>query len=1005
MSDLNLGPGTQGAKPTVEQQIEICKQTGAPYSSTILQIVSVTQGQYDALEKDDNTLYVIGDADVGSGGNITTVFGREGDVVALPGDYDADDIAETAARKWLTTAAYNKLNAIEDGAKDDQTGAEIAALLFAEADTNNFTDAEKTKLANLVTVNNKLDATAAPTSNDDGADTAGNGTFEVGSLWVDVNNDESYRCLDNTTGAAVWSKTSLDASELAAVAISGNISDLIGTLSTGQIGNAQVTLSKIENINQNTFIGRIGAGAGVPEELTAANARTILNVEDGATADQSDAEIETAYNNQVAAASQAEAEGGIVTSIRRFTPERIKQAIASLVPDTVTAAFVRTLGFFDVTNHGTGSGLDADLLDGNHAAHILDRTNHTGTQDLSTISDSGTAAALDVPATGDAASGEVVKGDDTRLTDDRTPLAHTHTALDISNSTIPGRALLTAATVSAQQALLNVEDGADVTDATNISDAGAPIISSGAGAPSSTPTKEGDIYIDTTGDDAYIAVGTASSADWELSNGGAALPAGGTTDQILRKNSETDGDASWSDEGGGAFMVWAEDSSTAGLDSTAGDNSDGKQWSFGNGDESVDGIIIPIDCTITEIGLVSDGTMTGADVEILKNDVATGAKVTGTGTALTASVSASFTKNDRLTFKTNAGSGTTTGMVVSALAETAGVRGDVGPQGPTGVGVPAGGTTGQILEKIDGTDYNTQWADNAGGGGGGGVVETSIWIDAAAMVSDNTTGPAVATITGTNTDVDVLDFDATTDEIAFCKWSPPPQWDEGQISVEFVWSSDETTGDVVWGASALSIGDDEGYDATAFPAATTVTSSANATALDLVIDETPAFSVGSTPTVGNLILIRLVRDADVAGDTKLNDARLFGVRVKYSVTTQLEVLGFACSDKTTVLDTGGERVSTAVPFDFTVTRVYGSLTTAPTTSFTVDVEDAGVTIFNSEAALSFGTTKTAEVDGVFAGAAATYALTKGDDLTIDIGTGDAGATAAGLKVYIEGYRT
>ncbi len=42
-----------------------------------------------------------------------------------------------------------------------------------------------------------------------------------------------------------------------------------------------------------------------------------------------------------------------------------------------------------------------------------------------------------------------------------------------------------------------------------------PDISSGAGAPSSTPGKVGDIYIDTTGDDSYFAVGTASSADWK----------------------------------------------------------------------------------------------------------------------------------------------------------------------------------------------------------------------------------------------------------------------------------------------------------------------------------------------------------------------------------------------------------------------------------------------------------------------------------------------------------
>ena len=45
--------------------------------------------------------------------------------------------------------------------------------------------------------------------------------------------------------------------------------------------------------------------------------------------------------------------------------------------------------------------------------------------------------------------------------------------------------------------------------------AGAPTVTTGAGAPSSTPSAEGDIYIDTTGDTSYIAVGTASSADWQ----------------------------------------------------------------------------------------------------------------------------------------------------------------------------------------------------------------------------------------------------------------------------------------------------------------------------------------------------------------------------------------------------------------------------------------------------------------------------------------------------------
>lgn len=46
---------------------------------------------------------------------------------------------------------------------------------------------------------NKFDATAAPTVNDD-TDLG----YSVGSLWVDVTNDNAYQCVDNTDGAAVW---------------------------------------------------------------------------------------------------------------------------------------------------------------------------------------------------------------------------------------------------------------------------------------------------------------------------------------------------------------------------------------------------------------------------------------------------------------------------------------------------------------------------------------------------------------------------------------------------------------------------------------------------------------------------------------------------------------------------------------------------------------------------------------------------------------------------------
>ena len=59
--------------------------------------------------------------------------------------------------------------------------------------------------------------------------------------------------------------------------------------------------------------------------------------------------------------------------------------------------------------------------------------------------------------------------------------------------------------------------------------------------------------------------------------------------------------------------------------------------------------------------------------------------------------------------------GTVSGIVPGTLSGSVGVPGPAGPagsqgpQGIPGVGIPAGGTAGQYLQKIDGVDYNTDW--------------------------------------------------------------------------------------------------------------------------------------------------------------------------------------------------------------------------------------------------------------------------------------------------------
>lgn len=53
-----------------------------------------------------------------------------------------------------------------------------------------------------------------------------------------------------------------------------------------------VTLAKLATQSNNTILGNISGGSAVPSALTAANVRTIINVEDGATADQTKSDID-----------------------------------------------------------------------------------------------------------------------------------------------------------------------------------------------------------------------------------------------------------------------------------------------------------------------------------------------------------------------------------------------------------------------------------------------------------------------------------------------------------------------------------------------------------------------------------------------------------------------------------------------------------------------------------------------------------------------------------------
>jgi len=65
------------------------------------------------------------------------------------------------------------------------------------------------------------------------------------------------------------------------------------------------TVDVLSNVATARILGRTTAGSGNSEELTAAATRTLLNVEDGATADQTGAQIKTAYEAEANAFTDA----------------------------------------------------------------------------------------------------------------------------------------------------------------------------------------------------------------------------------------------------------------------------------------------------------------------------------------------------------------------------------------------------------------------------------------------------------------------------------------------------------------------------------------------------------------------------------------------------------------------------------------------------------------------------------------------------------------------------
>lgn len=119
----------------------------------------------------------------------------------------------------------------------------------------------------------------------------------------------------------------------------GNLAPL-DTVGTTEIDNGAVTYTKIQNVSATSrILGRITAGAGVVEELTGANVRTIANVEDGA--DVTDAANvgaaihgATAKTTPVSADTLPLIDSEASNVLKKITYGNLSAAIAAIIVDS-----------------------------------------------------------------------------------------------------------------------------------------------------------------------------------------------------------------------------------------------------------------------------------------------------------------------------------------------------------------------------------------------------------------------------------------------------------------------------------------------------------------------------------------------------------------------------------------------------------------------------------------------------------------------------------------------
>ena len=161
----------------------------------------------------------------------------------------------------------------------------------------------------------------------------------------------------------------------------------------------------------------------------------------------------------------------------------------------------------------------------------------------------------------------------------------------------------------------------------------------------------------------------------------------------------------------------------------------------------------------------------------------------------------------------------------------------------------------------------------------------TIWVPAAAMLAPTTNAADSATVetTATRPDLNVFDFDASTQQYTQFSIAMPKQWNLGTVTYQVFWSPSTTnTGNCIFGLQGVSVSDNDTIDV-AYGTAIEVTDAGIGTVEDQqVTSESSAITIAGSPADDDLTYFQLFRKAADGGDTFTGEARVLGVKVFYT---------------------------------------------------------------------------------------------------------------------------